>query len=126
MNIKYFLTGPMNQMEKPAFPWWGSKWLEYNIKFICCLFIAQLLFILVAISKSNENFNFIMKLAGMLQADFLAIILMNIIYFIFPTLEFLLFRRFNILFRKYTFQFLNIINLIIPIFALVIVFVAKA
>jgi hypothetical protein len=126
MNLKYFLTGPMLQMEKAAFPWWGSKWLEYNLKFIFCLFIAQLLFMLAAISMADENFNFAVKLVGMLKADLLAIILVNIIYFIFPTLEFILFRKFNILFRKYAFQFLNLINLIIPILALAIIFIAKA
>jgi hypothetical protein len=81
---------------------------------------------LAAISMADENFNFAVKLVGMLKADLLAIILVNIIYFIFPTLEFILFRKFNILFRKYAFQFLNLINLIIPILALAIIFIAKA
>ena len=122
MNIKYFLTGPMIQMERPAFPWWCSKWLEYNIKFVSCVSIAQLLFLLVITSKVSHHHFFIAKLVHMLRADLLLIVLINVIYFVFPALEFLVFRKVNILFRKYTFQFLNMVSLAFPVLALVIVF----
>jgi hypothetical protein len=126
MNIHDFIFGPMQAMEKTAYSWWSSKRKEYNIKFLLCLFSAQVLFALVAISStSNTDVDFLRRITGMLMADLLIILLINLIYFLWPTLEIIFFKKINILYRKYCFAFLNIINVLILLSALIIVFISN-
>lgn len=126
MNIHNFIFGPMQSMEKPAYSWWNSKRKEYNIKFLLCLLASQLLFALSAISSiSNSEVSILRRVAGMLTTDLLIVLLINIIYFLWPTLEIIFFTKINILFRKYHFALLNILNILIFISALIIVFISK-
>lgn len=117
----------MQSMEKTAYSWWNSKRKEYNIKFLLCLFSAQVLFSLVAISSiGNADAGILRRITGMLVADLLIILLINLIYFLWPTLEVIFFKKINILYRKYCFALLNIINALILVSALIIVFINKA
>lgn len=127
MKIHNFIFGPMQSMEKTAYSWWNSKRKEYNIKFLLCLFSAQFLFALVVISStSNTDVSILRKITAMLITDLLIIVIINMIYFLWPTLEIFFFKKINILYRKYCFALLNIINVLIFMSALIIVFLAKA
>lgn len=126
MYINSFIFGPMISMGAPAFSWWESKRLEYNLKFISCLLIAQLLFFLVAISNVGlAEFDIVRRIMGAIVTDVIFLLALNIIYFAWPIVELVIFRKINIIFRKYMYALLNILNLIIVIGALLIVFLSK-
>jgi len=126
MYISKFIFGPSGQMELSAIKWWNSKRWEYNLKFLSCLLAAQFLFALVALSLSaHSEVGMGRKILGALTADALILVAVNLIYFLFPLLELMLFKKIYILYRKYTFAFLNLINLGIILGAFIMVLLAK-
>lgn len=126
-KLKMFLYGPLTNHELPAFAWWNSKRQEYNIKLVSCLLSAQFIFFLMAISQNRVTLNnFIQKISTMLYAGALTVAFFNLVYFIFPTLEALFFKKINLLFRRYSFALLNIFNAGILIIALVTLVIVKS
>ena len=126
MYFSRFLFGPIRNMEWPALKWWNSKRLEYNIKLLLCLIIAQFLLAMVAISTSTGGeFDFVRRLLGAIITDIVILALVNVFYFLMPVLELVFFRKINILYRKYSFALLNILNLVFILVATVMLFVIK-
>lgn len=110
MIIHNFIFGPMLSMEKSAYSWWNSKRKEYNIKLLLCFVAAQFLFMLVAVSSTGfADVDIAQRFIRMLIADLFIFLLMNIVYFLWPTLEVIFFRKINVLYRKYCFAFLKVL-----------------
>jgi hypothetical protein len=125
-KVKTFLFGPIKNYEMPAFAWWDSKRHEYNIKLVSCLLSAQFIFLLMAISQNKvTSENFVQKISSMLFAGAITVGFFNLIYFLFPALEALLFKKINLLYRRYSFAFLNVINAGFVLTALVALVIVK-
>ena len=128
MNIlQKFLYGNIENMEYGAFRWWNSKRMEYNLKFIGCLVLAQFLLFGAAQSlQLSADKNIYEKLSGTLIADIVIIIVINILYFLIPILETIAFKSYKPKYRKNVFALTNALNLLILVGAIVFVVILKA
>ncbi len=127
MYVRNYLFGPLGSMELSSFKWWNSKRREYSTKLLYSLLSAQAIFLLWSLSLEGvEPLGALLSIPRALIIDVLLISIVNLIYFIWPTLEFLFFEKINILYRKYTFALLNLISASIFIGALFLLYTGKA
>lgn len=126
MTLNYFFYGKQGGMELTSFQWWNHKRIEYSLRFISCIVIAQILFLLTAFNLGSiDSSNIIQRIMSAFFTDAILLLLVNILYFLCPILEGILFKKIFIVYRKNCFAFLNLLNVLIVISALVIVFLAK-
>lgn len=110
---KYFFGNWSNQ-DLPALKWWNTKRKDYNLRLLSCLLIGQFLVALTSLSLgATTSDNLLDRLTGMLLADLLILISVNILYFLWPVIETLLFKTSPNRYRKVCFAFLNTINMLI-------------
>lgn len=126
MSFAKFFYGKLDNMELSALRWWNSKRLEYSVRFLICLIIAQLLFLLTAFSLGGiDTSNILQRLMSAFFWDLVLLLLINVVYFLWPCLEVVLFKKINIVYRKNCFAFLNVLNVLIVISAFVLVIASK-
>lgn len=126
-NIQKFLYGEIYNNDYPAFKWWTSKRKEYNLKLIVCLVLAQLVLSGASYSLGITTIeNIIQKTLSALFVDVVLIIFMNIVYFLWPILEIVIFKSKNDIYRKVCFGFINFISATLLAIAIVFVFILKA
>ena len=127
MRVNKFLFGPLIDMNLPPYQWWNSKRKEYTLKFVLCLLSAQMLLFLASFSlgviKTEE---FLGKVINALVLDAVLICVMNVLYFLWPTLEILFFKSINLIYRRYCFAFLNIFSASLFLMAVIFVYYIKA
>ena len=128
MNIlEVFFFGSMAGMELSSFRWWNGKRLEYNARFVGCLIFAQILFLITGFGLAeNGTQHVISSLPGMLVSDLFLFLLVNIIYFLWPSLEIVVSKKWSAVYRKYCFAFINFISAMIALGALVVVSIANS
>ncbi len=120
-----FFFGTISNMELPTLKWWNSKRKEYNLRFISCLLISQLIMFLVSFSLGGiTSDNLTSRISSMLVSDLLLIVVINIIYFIWPAIERIGFKN-SPKFRLRCFAFINGLSLMILIGALILMVVTK-
>jgi hypothetical protein len=130
MNIlKKFIYGSTVNMDNPPLDWWNAKRKEYNIRFIICLFIGQIITLskslyiqLYGINISNLKVELGLLIGatlpyviGILIFDFILLVNINILYFTWPILEKIFFPNHFEGYRKICFAFFNLINIAIII-----------
>jgi len=125
--VQNFVFGRLEHMDYPALKWWNSKRLEYNYKFICCLLLAQFLFLGASLSLgiTNEH-NWFQRLIGALVADLVIIFLANVGFFIWPIMERFAFKRKRVAYRKACYAFANITSALLPLGAALLILRLKA
>lgn len=122
MSISQFLMGSIKDMDLPSYQWWNSKREEYNLKFISCLLIGQILFFIASLNFGISNpENALSRVFSALFVDLLIILLINVLYFLWPTLEVLFFKKINKLYRRYCFALLNLVNVLFVVCVLIFV-----
>ncbi len=127
MYIKKYLFGPLGSMELSPYKWWNSKRREYSTKLFYNLLAAQCVFLLWSLSSEGVKFfDILFSVPRILIVDVILISIINVVYYIWPTLEYLFFGKINILYRKYTFALLNLISVFIFIGALIVLYTGKA
>jgi hypothetical protein len=120
MSIRQFLMGPLENMDLPSYQWWSSKRKEYNLKFISCLLVAQVFFFIASLSLGISNSESILsRILSALFVDAIIILLINLLYFLWPTLEVLFFKKINKIYRRYCFAMLNLLNVLSVVCVLV-------
>ncbi len=122
MGMGRFLVGPLGNMDLPSYRWWNSKRKEYNLKFISCLLAAQILFFIAYLTLDiSDSESILSRIYRALLVDILIIFIINLLYFLWPTLESLFFKKINKLYRRYCFAVLNLSNIFFVVCALVFV-----
>jgi len=126
MSFARFFYGKLDSMELPAFRWWNSKRVEYSLRFLICLIFSQLLFFLIAFSLGGiDTSNIFQRIVSALLSDVVLLLLVNIVYFLWPVIEVILFKEINIVYRKNCFAFLNLLNVLIVVSAFMIMVASK-
>ncbi len=111
--ITNFLYGDLSKLNLPTYKWWKSKWLEYNTKLIACLFINQVLLYCYGFISGLITFaNTPEKVVSSIIALSGIIVLANLFYILWPTVDFLIFRKVSRSFRKFWFSCLNVLSLV--------------
>jgi len=101
--------------------------IEYNLKFIGCLVLAQFFLLGASYSlKITTATNLYQRVSGALVADVFIIILINILYFLLPVVEISIFKSNKFKYRKNAFAFINILNLFILAGTIILIFLLKA
>lgn len=126
MRIGNFLFGPLIDMHLPPYQWWNSKRKEYTLKFFAFFLPAQVFLFMASFSLGRINAeNFLEKVLGALVVDAVLICVLNLLYFLWPTLELLFFKNINLLYRRYCFALLNLFSVSLFVMALSFVFYIK-
>lgn len=124
--IRRFFWGQSRDMGLSAFKWWNSKRLEYNLRFLGCLVVGQVLLLMTSYSLGIITVsNILNKVASALLADLVVLVVVNLVYFLWPTLEFLLFRKNPKKYRSVCFAVLNGLNLAIVVTVFVLIITVK-
>ena len=122
-----FFFGSAKDASLPAFKWWNSKRLEYNLRFLGCLVAGQVLLLMTSYSLGLETAdNILNKIAGALIADLVVLAVVNLVYFLWPAVELLLFRKNPQKYRSVCFAALNGLSLTLFVAIFVLMFALKA
>lgn len=114
MALKKFLLGNMSSNEPNSFKWWNSKRIEYSLKLLLCLVIAQVIILATFLHLNEITANRIGYWVGQVFVkDIIVLITANIIYFLMPALETVFFKKSKEKYRKIGFGLLNLISLCI-------------
>jgi hypothetical protein len=112
--LNKFFIGRWDNNDLTAFKWWNSKRAEYTIRFLGCLLAGQLLIALASFSLGLTNSeNISSRLISLLVGDLILIVFINLLYFLWPAIEAIFFRKSPDGYRKKCFIFLNITNILV-------------
>lgn len=122
-----FFFGISGDTSLPAFKWWNSKRLEYNLRFLGCLLAGQVLLLMTSYSLGLATAdNILNKIAGALISYLMVLAVVNLVYFLWPALELLLFRANPQKYRSVCFAVLNGLSLALFVAILFLIFAIKA
>ena len=126
-ELTRFLYGSQKESELSAFKWWNAKRWEYTIRIVGCVLTAQALFFLVSYSLGGiTTENLIRRVVGALVSGLFVTAIVNIIYFLWPIMEIVFFKKSSLAYRKSCFAFINFISLMLPVGAILLIFIVKA
>lgn len=122
-----FFFGSARDASLPAFKWWNSKRIEYNLRFLGCLVAGQALLLMTSYSLGivTED-NILNKIAAALIVDLVVLAVVNLVYFLWPAIELLLFRNNPQKYRSVCFAVLNGLSLALFVAIFVLMFALKS